>query len=47
MKVSKFIELLQRLESECGDIAVLNPDNYTPKAECKELEGIGKVIVIR
>ena len=47
MKVSQFIKILQRLEYECGDIAVLNPDNYTPKAECKELAGIGQVIVIR
>lgn len=47
MKVSQFIKLLQRLEYECGDITVLNTDNYTPKAECKDLVGIGKVIVIR
>jgi hypothetical protein len=47
MKVSQFIKILQRLEYECGDITVLNPDNYSPKAECKELDGIGKVIIIR
>jgi hypothetical protein len=47
MKVSQLIKLLQRLEYECGDISVLNPDHYSPKAECKDLDGIGKVIIIR
>ena len=47
MKVSQLIKLLQRLEYECGDIAVLNADHYSPKAEYKELDGIGKVIIIR
>jgi hypothetical protein len=47
MKVSQFIKLLQRLEYECGDITVINPDNYTPKAECKDINGIGKVIMIK
>jgi hypothetical protein len=47
MKVSQLIKVLQRLEYECGDISVLNADHYSPKAECKELDGIGKVIIIR
>ena len=47
MKVSQFIKLLQRLEYEYGDIAVINADNYTPKAVFKELNVIGPVIVIR
>lgn len=47
MKISQFIKLLQRLEYEHGDIAVINPDNYSPKAEYKEMDVIGKVIIIR
>jgi hypothetical protein len=47
MKVSQFIKLLQRLEYEHGDIAVINADNYTPNAVFKELDVIGPVIVIR
>ena len=47
MKVSQLIKLLQRLEYECGDISVLNADDYSPKAECKELDGIGKVIILQ
>jgi hypothetical protein len=47
MKVSQFIKLLQRLEYECGDITVINLDNYSPKAECITLEGIGPVIRIK
>ena len=47
MKVSQFIKILQRLENECGDITVVNPDNYSPKAEHKDMAGIGQVIVIR
>ena len=47
MKLSQFIKLLQRLEYECGDLAVVNPDNYTPKAECKKIDGIGTLIVIK
>ena len=47
MKVSQFIKILQRLEYECGDISVINADNYTPKAECKDIDGIGRVIMIK
>ncbi len=47
MKISQFIKVLQRLEYEHGDIQVINPDNYTPKAEYKDLETIGSVILIR
>ena len=47
MKLSQFIKLLQRLEYEHGDISVINLDNYTPKAECKVIDGIGTVIVIK
>ena len=47
MKVSQFIKLLQRLEYEHGDIAIINTDNYTPKAAYKEIDVIGPVIVIK
>ena len=47
MKLSQFIKVLQRLEYECGDITVINPDNYSPKAERKDLDGIGPVIIIK
>ena len=47
MKVSQFIKILQRLEYDHGDIAIINIDNYTPKAEYKELDVIGPVIVVK
>lgn len=47
MKISQFIKLLQRLEYEHGDLHVINPDNYIPKAEFKEIDVIGPVIMIR
>ena len=47
MKVSQFIKLLQRLEYEHGDIAVINADNYTPKAEFRDIDVIGPVIMIK
>jgi len=47
MKISQFIKLLQRLEYEHGDIQVINLADRTPKAEYKDLEDIGPVIIIR
>jgi hypothetical protein len=47
MKVSQFIKILKLLESEYGDITVINLDNYSPKAEFKSLDGIGPVIIIK
>ena len=47
MKVSQFIKILQRLEYEHGDIAIINTDNYSPKAEYIVLDVIGPVIMIK
>jgi len=47
MKVSQFIKLLQRLEYEHGDIAVINADSNTPKADYKDMDVIGPVIIIK